>query len=250
MKREFYKVLENWQKNDIETPLMVVGARQVGKTYIIDEFCKNNFDDYIYINLKDNKEVCNIFKEDEDLDIIVKNLQMYLNRKIKENTIIFIDEIQESEEAISALKYFCENEFPYKIIVAGSLLGVKLKRFSKSFPVGKVLIYHMYPLSFKEFLMALKKDEYIELIEKSFQNNKPLPEYFHKELLDIYRNFLITGGMPQMVNDYINNKGEIKENIILKSIIEAYLADMQEHTKNASETNKIAKNNNKLTLLS
>lgn len=241
MKREFYKVLENWQKNDIETPLMVVGARQVGKTYIIDEFCKNNFDDYIYINLKDNKEVCNIFKEDEDSDIIVKNLQMYLNRKIKENTIIFIDEIQESEEAISALKYFCENEFPYKIIVAGSLLGVKLKRFSKSFPVGKVLIYHMYPLSFKEFLMALKKDEYIELIEKSFQNNKPLPEYFHKELLDIYRNFLITGGMPQMVNDYINNKGEIKENIILKSIIEAYLADMQEHTKNASETNKIAK---------
>lgn len=82
MKRDFYKVLEDWQKNNIETPLIVVGARQVGKTYIIDEFCKNNFDDYIYINLKDNKEVCNIFKEDEDLDIIVKNLQMYLNRKI------------------------------------------------------------------------------------------------------------------------------------------------------------------------
>lgn len=241
MKRNFYKVLENWQKNNIETPLMVIGARQVGKTYLINEFCQENFTDYIYINLKDNREVCNIFKENTDLDIVVKNLQIYLNREIKEDTIIFIDEIQESEEAIASLKYFCENEFPYKIIVAGSLLGVKLKRFNKSFPVGKVLIYHMYPLSFEEFLMALKKDKYIELIKECFKNNKSMPEYFHKELLDIYRNFLITGGMPQMVNNYLNNKGKIKDNIILKSIIEAYLADMQEHTKNASETNKIAK---------
>lgn len=239
MKREFYQDLTDWKENNILTPLMVVGARQVGKTYIIDEFCKENFKDYIYLNLATEPRIVDIFSKENSFEETVKELQMYLRRDILEDTVIFIDEVQVSEEVIASLKYFCESDFPYKIIVAGSLLGVKLKRFKKSFPVGKVLIKYMYPLSFKEFLMALKKDDHIKLIEECYLENKKMPEYFHNDLLELYRIFLVLGGMPQMVSDYLKNGEVIKDGIILSSIIDSYLADMRKYTKNNAESNKI-----------
>ena len=135
MQRRFWKELEEWKKQNENTPLMVVGARQIGKTYIIDKFCKENYKDYIYINLMDNEGIVEIFNEQINTEEKVKKMELYLGRLIQEDTVIFFDEIQESEKLISALKYFCEAEFPYKIICAGSLLGVKLKRFQSSFPV-------------------------------------------------------------------------------------------------------------------
>src|SRR5574344_242335 len=125
MKRKFYDELLRWKNENMQIPLMVVGARQIGKTYVINEFCKDNFDDYVYINLLDNKGIIDIFKEEIDTKIKINKMQLFLNKSITENTIIFFDEIQESEDLISALKYFCEDDFPYKIICAGSLLGVK-----------------------------------------------------------------------------------------------------------------------------
>ena len=126
MKRDFYQILSDWKDKNILTPLMVVGARQVGKTYIIDKFCKDNFNDYIYVNLMENPRIIDIFAQNEKVENKIKEFSLELNRDIKEETIIFIDEVQESEDIIQDLKYFCECSFPYKIIVAGSLLGVKL----------------------------------------------------------------------------------------------------------------------------
>ena len=125
MLRNFSKELKEWKNKNETTPLMVIGARQIGKTYIINEFCKENYNDYIYINLMNDKGITEIFDEPINTEEKVKKMELYLGRLIKEETIIFFDEIQESENLISALKYFCESEFPYKIICAGSLLGVK-----------------------------------------------------------------------------------------------------------------------------
>ncbi len=241
MKRDFYLKLEEWKNNNILTPLMVVGARQVGKTYIIDKFCKDNFNDYIYINLMDNPRIIKIFEQDDNIENKILELKLELKRDIKEDTVIFIDEVQESEDIISSLKYFCESDFPYKIIVAGSLLGVKLKRFKKSFPVGKVLIEYMYPMSFKEYLIAIGDEQYIPIIKDCYKQNKPMKDFLHTELIKEYQTFLCLGGMPQMVLEYVNNKDRFlfEPNIILKSIIDSYISDMGKYTSNIYETNKI-----------
>ena len=222
---------------------MVIGARQIGKTYIINEFCKENYNDYIYINLMNDKGITEIFDEPINTEEKVKKMELYLGRLIKEETIIFFDEIQESENLISALKYFCESEFPYKIICAGSLLGVKLKRFKNSFPVGKVIIKYMYPMTFEEFLKAINYEQAIEVIKDSFDKNKKMSNPIHEKLLNYYRLFLATGGMPIAVDNIIKNNLEILkfDNNLLKSIIEAYLADMEKYTLNYYETIKIEK---------
>lgn len=204
MKRKFYEQLLNWKNNNVLTPLMVIGARQVGKTYIINEFCQKEFDDYIYINLLDNKSIVSFFAEDIDTKEKIEKMKLYLNRQITENTVIFFDEIQESEQLISALKYFCENDFPYKIVCAGSLLGVKLNRFKSSFPVGKVRILKMYPMDFEEFSWALGEEKLIEYIKECFNGHKPLTTDLHRKALSLFREYMIVGGMPKSVEAYIS----------------------------------------------
>ena len=138
MQRFFENTLQNWKESGMKKPLMVVGARQIGKTFIIDEFGKKNFDEYLYFNLEKNKEVRDIFEKTIDDEIIIRELELYLGKIIDiEKTLIFFDEVQESENCIVSLKYFNESDKPYKIICAGSLLGVKINRFNGSFPVGK-----------------------------------------------------------------------------------------------------------------
>ncbi|MEG1008931.1 MAG: AAA family ATPase [Clostridia bacterium] len=134
MKRKFEKILENW-KNNSKLPLMVVGVRQIGKTYIVDKFCKENYINYIYINLENEEKIYNVFEQTLKPDEISKQIKLILNVDIDENTVIFFDEIQCSERAITSLKYFAESDFKYNIICAGSLLGVKINRFKSSFPV-------------------------------------------------------------------------------------------------------------------
>jgi len=243
MKRKFWNNLIEWKENNIETPLMVVGARQIGKTYIIDKFCTEFFKDYIYINLKDEPDIIDFFKESIPTSEKVRKLELKLNRNIKEDTVIFIDEIQESEELISALKYFCESNFPYKIVCAGSLLGVKLKRFHSSFPVGKVNILHMYPMDFEEFLMAFEEELAIEEIKKCFNQNTKIEEFLHRKLNNYYRLYLCVGGMPASILNLKQNNSDILnyDSNIIKSIIEAYLADMKKYTLNYFETTKIEK---------
>ena len=243
MKRKFWNKLIQWKEQNIGMPLMVVGARQVGKTYIINKFCQENFDDYIYINLKDEPDIIEIFKETISTSDKVRKLELKLNRSIKEKTVIFFDEIQESEELISALKYFCESDFNYKVVCAGSLLGVKLKRFNSSFPVGKVNILHMYPMDFEEFLLAIGEELAIGEVKRCFNADVKIDDFLHRKLLEFYRLYLCVGGMPKSVLNLKENDLNILDydaNII-KSIIEAYLADMKRYTLSYFETVKIEK---------
>lgn len=243
MKRKFWLQLEEWKNNNILMPLMVVGARQIGKTYIINKFCHENFTDYIYINLKDNQDLINIFEEKINTIDKVKKMELLLNRTINEETVIFIDEIQESEEIISALKFFCESDFPYKIICAGSLLGVKLKRFNSSFPVGKVKIVKMFPMDFEEFLMALHRDDLINEIKIHFSSDKTISDPIHRKLLELYRLYICVGGMPDAIQNIISQNLNILnfDSQILSSIIDSYTADMKRYVNNVYESIKIEK---------
>lgn len=242
MKRKFYEVLMKWKSQNINIPLMVVGARQIGKTYIIDKFCKNEFEDYIYINLMEKQSIVKIFEEDSDFEAKVKKIELELNRKIiPEKTILFIDEIQESEKAITSLKFFCESDKHYRIVCAGSLLGVKIRRFKSSFPVGKVQIEFMHPMDFEEFLIALDKQMWVDEIKRCYENLEEIS--IHNRLIDMYRAYLCIGGMPAAVLDYkkVNEDILFWNRNILKNIILSYLADMNKYTLSNGESVKIEK---------
>ena len=243
MKRKFYQKLVAWKENNLSTPLMVVGARQIGKTYLIDEFCKNNFEDYIYINLDKSENIQKIFDNTINPEEILSQLELVLNKAIDiEKTIIFFDEIQVSERAISSLKYFCESENNYKIICAGSLLGVKINRFNSSFPVGKVLIEYMYPMDFEEFLCAMNREDLTTKIKSCYLENSPMPEAVHKILTNMWRTYLCVGGMPQVIIDYLNSEKNLLKmsELIPNTIITAYLSDMSKYTVYKSESIKIS----------
>ena len=245
MKRKIYNELLKWKNENVEMPLMVIGARQVGKTYIIKKFCEEQFLKKIYINLLEHTEIVSLFKEKISTDEKFLKLQLILNVDIDiKNTIIFFDEIQESEELISSLKYFCENEKPFKIICAGSLLGVKINRFHSSFPVGKVQMINMYPMSFDEFILASMPDTgelLIEQIKKCYNENKEMEQALHKKIIDLYRVYLCIGGMPACVSNYIKVSNDIlryNKNII-KNIINSYLNDMNKYVLSPFESARI-----------
>ncbi len=185
MERKLYKNLMDWKENNIKMPLMIIGARQVGKTYTIKEFCEKEFQNYVYINLFEEENIVELFKEKISITEKIRLLKVIIKDTKKmeidfENTLIFFDEIQESEEIISALKYFNESEIPYKIICAGSLLGVKLNRMEKSFPVGKVDMINMYPMDFEEFLLASMGKEIVEVIQEHYNNNEPMVDIIQR----------------------------------------------------------------------
>ncbi len=242
MKRKIYDELLEWKENGMQKPLMVIGARQIGKTYIIKEFCKEKFKNYIYINLFEQTEIIKIFDEEISTEEKFKRMKIYLDKDIDlKNTIIFFDEVQESEEIISSLKYFNESSEPYKIICAGSLLGVKLKRMKKAFPVGKVKIINMYPMDFEEFLLANGNEELINEIKKCYTNLEPMSDVLHRKALELYKLYLCVGGMPEAVKNLVtNNKDILKfDSTIISDIIEAYLNDMTKYVENKAETVKI-----------
>ncbi len=244
MKRKLYDKLLNWKENKINMPYMLVGARQIGKTYIITEFCKNEFKDYVYINLDLMEDIKNIFEDTINPDEIIKNMEIILSRNINiEETIIFIDEIQVSERAISSLKYFCESDKNYKIIVAGSLLGVKINRFKSSFPVGKVWIEYLYPMDFEEFLWAIGEEKLAKAIRESYAFMKPMLEAVHQKTIKLYNEYICIGGMPASILHYIECDKDIMkyEDNTLNMIIMSYLADMSKYTENieAIRNNKI-----------
>ncbi|MCR5461405.1 MAG: ATP-binding protein [Acetatifactor sp.] len=242
MKRKFYDELVKWEKENVKEPLLVIGARQVGKTWIIKSFCENTYPNYVYVNLEEQKDLISIFEENLTPEVILKKLSIVLGKTIDDKTVIVIDEIQQSERAITSLKYFCEAKENYRIICAGSLLGVKVKRFESSFPVGKVYIKHMFPMDFEEFLLALGEDALREGIKAAYSEMTQLPEAIHKKALGLYHDYLIVGGMPQLVKNYIDNHKNITMlNRDLQEYIRlAYLADMSKYVTNIAETAKIA----------
>lgn len=243
MKREFYYTLENWFNNE-RNPLMVIGARQIGKTYIINKFCSECKLEYYYLNLEKEEWLYNIFEETIDPKVILTKLEFHLEKKLDlTNLILFFDEVQVSERFITSLKYFSEYETPIKIVCAGSLLGVKINRFTSSFPVGKVIQETMYPMNFKEFLIALGKEVLIDEIEKSYKSKEMLDIILHEKATDLYKKYLCIGGMPAVVQNFINNNQDIfnVNKKISQNIIDAYVADMNKYTLGYSESIKIEK---------
>ena len=241
MRRKIYNQLLEWKNNLNKKPLLVLGVRQCGKTYIVNEFCKNEYENYFTINLLERKDIIELYDSNINSEEKYKQLKSLINFDFdKPNTIIFIDEIQESESLISELKFFCEKHNNVNIICAGSLLGVKLKRMSKSFPVGKVWMINMYPMDFEEYLMAFEENLLIDYIKDCFINNKTMG-VIHDKAMNYYKNYLITGGMPESVNNMVEiDKDYIKYNKnIISTIIESYFNDMKKHVKNTTETLKI-----------
>lgn len=235
MYRKIEQELNNWLL-DFKMPLMLVGARQTGKTYILDDFCKKNFSNYVYINLDKEENISEIFDYSIDPNTIIEKIEIIKNISINpEDTVIFFDEIQVSERAITSLKYFCESDIPYKIVCAGSLLGVKINRFKSSFPVGKVVIKYLYPMDFEEYLLALNEDRLVNEIKSSYLSNSPLMNPIHEKALSFYKNYLVLGGMPALINNYILNDFNIAHvNFELQEqIITSYLADMNKYTENS-----------------
>ena len=216
-------------------PYMLVGARQTGKTYILENFCKNEFENYIYINLDKMESISKVFEQTIVPEEIILNIETVLNIDINiENTIIFLDEIQVSERAISSLKYFCESDKDYKIVCAGSLLGVKINRFKSSFPVGKVWIDYLYPMDFEEFLLAIGEEKLLKIIENSYKNMVPMLESLHEKALKLYYEYICIGGMPVAILNYIDNEKNITkfDDEINNIIITSYIADMAKYTQN------------------
>ena len=243
MKRKIYNEMLDWKNNEKENrPLMILGVRQCGKTYIIQKFCQNEYKNFIEVNLFERQDIIDLYKSNKTSEEKFRLLKIYIDFYLeKENTVLFIDEIQECEELISELKFFCEKHNNIKIICAGSLLGVKLNRMYTSFPVGKVKLLNLYPMDFEEFLTALGHDNLILEIKNHYNNNKPFLESLHNKALDLYKNYLIIGGMPAYVKNYIeNNQDLIKtDKTILNDIIEEYFKDMRKHIDNKSLSLKV-----------
>ncbi len=200
MEREILKELKKWKESPKRKPLIIHGARQVGKTYIVKEFGKKNYENLIYVNFETNKEISTQISESIDAKYIINKLELFYGEKIiPEKTLIFFDEIQANERALTSLKYFYEDAKQYHIIAAGSLLGIAINRKDYSFPVGKVQMLNMYPLSFKEFLTAIGRDNLIEEIQNHFKNNEKMDKDIHELCLRLYRTYLIIGGMPEAI---------------------------------------------------
>ena len=218
-------------------PLIVTGARQVGKTYGLLFFGKKEYKNTVYLNFEDNQLLHQIFERDFNPERILKELSDISGQTIfKEESLLIFDEIQSCERALTSLKYFCENVPEYHIAAAGSLLGVTLNRSKYSFPVGKVDRLTVYPLDFEEFLWALDKKTTVELIRECFEKNQECS--LHEMYLDIYKTYLLVGGMPQAVTEYVENKDFNNISIIQKNINDAYIADMVKYA-NPVETSKI-----------
>lgn len=241
MKRKIYNYLLEWKNLKNKMPLILYGARQVGKTFIVNEFGEKNYKNTVYVNFEQDEKIIPYFESSLSPNDIINVLEKFYNSKIIPNqTLIFFDEIQNCNKALTSLKYFAEQAPEYDIISAGSLLGVSINRENFSFPVGKVIMKTVYPMNFEEFLMACKKDLLIEQIKKSFQTSQPLNDILHKEALELYKEYLIVGGMPMVINSYLENSETLKYTDIQNLILSAYTSDMAKYTENSQSIKTIS----------
>ena len=237
MKRFITDSLIAWKNSKTRKPLILKGARQVGKTYILKEFGEKYYHDMVYFNFDHDEGLSDLFKNTKDPKRIIEQLALASGKKIVPNdTLIFFDEIQECPNALNSLKYFCEEVPEYHIVCAGSLLGIRLSR--TSFPVGKVDFLQLYPLSFSEFLIADHCENLVEYMSHLDQI-EPIPSLFESQLIEKLKTYFIIGGMPEAVYSWVNEKDIEKVNYIQDNILQAYESDFSKHTTN-SEANKIS----------
>ena len=235
MKRKIHNQLLVWKNKQERMPLIVNGARQIGKTFSINEFGKKEFTNMVYLNLETNPDIRQIFEGDISPERIIKLIESSTNQRIiAGETLLFLDEIQANERALTSLKYFCEQAPQYHIVAAGSLLGVAVNREKYSFPVGKVYELYMYPLDFEEFLWAMEKDLLVEEIKAHFAKLKPMPEVLHKQALELYNHYCIIGGMPAVINNFRETQSFLTIKDVQGRILNEYIADMSKYAKPAT----------------
>lgn len=229
MERALYKQLLAWKSQADRKPLLLQGARQVGKTYLLKEFAKREYSDCAYFNFEQNPELGTLFDSSLNPAILIESLSAFIGRKIEpRSTLIFFDEIQVFSRAITSLKYFCEQAPEYHVVSAGSLLGVSVGK-TTSFPVGKVNFMTLYPMSFLEYLAAMEENMLLKLIEEK-KPSEPLPEVLHEKLTRLFKYYLFIGGMPEAVQNYIMHKDIKNVRRIQKDILNAYERDFSKYS--------------------
>jgi len=233
MKRTVTRALMEWKTRKRRKPLLLRGARQVGKTYSLQEFGEKAFSRYHYVNFEQDERVCTLFDKDLSPARILEELQFYLDASIdKEADLVIFDEIQQCPRALTALKYFYEQIPAMALCAAGSLLGVNLA--SESFPVGKVTFLDLYPMSFEEFLEGIGKQRLVELL-RAYDFSHPLPLTAHDQMWELWKRYLVVGGLPEVVTIYRDKKDNPYEAIkdvraIQRDLLETYMADIAKHS--------------------
>lgn len=221
--------LYKWKNSKRRKPLIIEGARQVGKTWLMKEFGKQAYADTVYINFDSNSRMADLFSADLDTDRLIMGLELYAGRKINpENTLLIFDEVQEVPRALASLKYFYENAPQYHIVCAGSLLGIALHQ-GTSFPVGKVDFLKLYPLSFSEFLMATGNERFAELLKNQ---DYEMITSFKQTYIDALKHYYFVGGMPEAVQSFAESKDFNEVRTIQKRILAAYEQDFSKHAPN------------------
>ena len=221
--------LYKWKNSKRRKPLIIEGARQVGKTWLMKEFGKQAYADTVYINFDSNSRMADLFSADLDTDRLIMGLELYAGRKINpDNTLLIFDEVQEVPRALASLKYFYENAPQYHIVCAGSLLGIALHQ-GTSFPVGKVDFLKLYPLSFSEFLMATGNERFAELLKNQ---DYEMITSFKQTYIDALKHYYFVGGMPEAVQSFAESKDFNEVRAIQKRILAAYEQDFSKHAPN------------------
>lgn len=221
--------LQEWKSSKYRKPMIIEGARQVGKTWLMREFGRIAYQNVVYINFDSNSQMRELFESDLNVERIVLGLELYAGKKIDaENTLIIFDEVQEVPKALASLKYFCEDAPQYHIICAGSLLGIALHG-GTSFPVGKVDFLKLYPLSFREFLMACGNERFVKLMD---DGDYTMMTSFRQTYIDLLKQYYFVGGMPEVVLHFADNKdfNEVRE--VQNRILAAYEQDFSKHAPN------------------
>lgn len=229
MYRNAMEELYKWKEKKNKKPLVIRGARQVGKTWIMKKFGESAYKKTVYINFDNNQQMKELFDKDMRTDRIIMGLELYTGNKINpEETLLIFDEVQEVPKALTSLKYFNENAPEYQIICAGSLLGVALHE-GTSFPVGKVEFMDLYPLSFSEFMRAMGKEQFVQLLK---EGNFDLATTFRQDYIDLLKYYYYVGGMPEVVSNFAENMDFNEAREIQKRILMAYEQDFSKHAPN------------------
>lgn len=245
MYRKILRFLESWKESEYRKPLILQGARQVGKTYSILEFGRTHYENVAYFNFETDPKLNDTFAESIAPDHLLPILSHISGQTIvKGKTLIVFDEVQLCERALTSLKYFCEDAPEYHIIVAGSLLGVAVNRAKFSFPVGKVDMKTLYPMDMEEFLLAMGEADLAERIRTCFETDTPMPSALHDAAMQLYRQYLVIGGMPECVMQFAQTKDYILVRHTQDTILASYLNDMSKYnTLNEIKKTRLAYDN-------
>ena len=235
MKRNIYKQLEKWKLNKKKKPLIITGARQVGKTYIVKEFGENEYNDFLYLNLMEDKSIKEIFDEGLSPDFVFEKIMLLKNVVINNNTLVVIDEIQENVNALNFLKFLNESkEHENNVIATGSWIDAAIEKNKTNYPVGQVERIQMHTLSIDEFILNTLGQKFVDVINDGFKNKKSISNVIHNKLMDQYQLYLFIGGMPEIVAQYIDDNKTIVDGTVktlLKTLRKSYISDLSKYSK-------------------